>query len=214
MPRPPTVAGGGGRVLGLVGSASTSWAAPAAVERTESFIATFKKVKSGEKLTAADKKANEQVFAEIDKFMDFETLTTKPIEPRASKFSAKQKSGVHQQVPGRSSAHRLPQLGRLLPRRQDEDWRAGGKGAVTVVPIDASMPKEDLKTKLEFYWAKKGGTLKLVDVAFDGDSLIKDYQNQFARIIDKEGRGRAAQEAGREEGRAGRGRGKEARAAK
>ena len=26
-----------------------------------------------------------------------------------------------------------------------------------------------------------------MDVAFDGDSLIKDYQNQFARIIDKEG---------------------------
>jgi ABC-type transporter MlaC component len=24
-------------------------------------------------------------------------------------------------------------------------------------------------------------------VAFDGDSLIKDYQNQFARIVDKEG---------------------------
>ena len=46
-------------VLGCRRLPAASWAASPAVERTEAFIAAFKKVKSGDKLTAADKKANE-----------------------------------------------------------------------------------------------------------------------------------------------------------
>ena len=75
-----------------------------------------------------------------------------------------------------------------------------------MVPIDAHVVKDDLRTKIELYWGKKGGALKLVDVAFDGDSLIKDYQNQFARIVDKEGVSGADEEGGREARRAGQGR--------
>jgi phospholipid transport system substrate-binding protein len=173
--------------VGLIGLAGSAVAAPAAAERADSFIATFKKVKSGDKLTAADRKANEQIFAELDQFMDFETLTGKPIEPRASKFSPKQKSEFTSKFRDLVRRIAYPDSGQFF---RDAKMKMGApveKGPVTVVPIDASVPKDDLKTKLELFWAKKGTTLKLVDVAFDGDSLIQDYQNQFARIIDKEG---------------------------
>jgi phospholipid transport system substrate-binding protein len=169
-------------------SGTASAAAPA-VERTEAFIATFKKVKSSEKPTAAEKKANEAVFAELDKFMDFDTLTEKPIEPRAAKFSAKQKTEFTTKFRDLVRRIAYPDSGAFFREAKMKVGEPAEKDGATVVPIDAHLPKDDLRTKLELYWAKKGagGTLRLVDVAFDGDSLIKDYQNQFARLIDKEG---------------------------
>jgi phospholipid transport system substrate-binding protein len=168
----------------LSGAAS---AAVPAVERTESFIAAFKKVKSSAKPTAAEKKANEAVFAELDKFMDFDTLTEKPIEPRAAKFSPKQKAEFTSKFKDLVRRIAYPDSGDFFREAKMKVGAPSEKDGATVVPIDAHLVKEDLRTKLELYWMKKGGTLRLVDVAFDGDSLIKDYQNQFARLIDKEG---------------------------
>jgi ABC-type transporter MlaC component len=171
----------------LVGAERPTWAAPTALERTESLIATFKKVKSGDKLSAADRKANEQVFAEIDRFMDFESLTSKPIEPRAAKFSAKQRIEFSQKFRELIRAIAYVNSGGFFRDAKMKVGKPADKEGATVVPIDASVPKDDLKTKLEFSWVGRDGTLKIADVSFDGDSLIKDYQNQFARIIDKEG---------------------------
>jgi phospholipid transport system substrate-binding protein len=199
--------------LWLIGAAAPTWAAPAAAERTESLIATFKKVKSGNKLSAADKKANEQLFTEIDKFMDFEALTTTPIEPRASKFSPKQKAEFSSKFRELIRAIAYPDSGGFF---RDARMKIGApveKGDIAVVPIDAAIPKDDLKTKIEFHWSKKSGALKIIDVAFDGDSLIKDYQNQFARIIDKEGVAGLMKKLDEKKAELDRG-GKEARAAK
>ena len=172
--------------LAPLGGRALAAGSPAA-ERTESFIAAFKKVKSGDKLSAADKKANEAAFSALDKFMDWDTLTSKPIEPRAAKFSAAQKKEFATKF--RDVVRRLayPDSGNFFRDAKLKFGEASDKGEATVVPIDAHLAKEDLRTKIELYWGKKGGSLQLVDVAFDGDSLIKDYQNQFARIVDKEG---------------------------
>ena len=56
-----------------------------------------------------------------------------------------------------------------------------------MVPAKVVVASEDLKTDLDFRWRRVGGALKVVDVSFEGDSLLKDYQNQFARIVDKSG---------------------------
>jgi phospholipid transport system substrate-binding protein len=170
----------------MLGGQAQAASSPA-MERTESFIAAFKKVKSGDKLTPADKKANEAAFTSLDKFMDWDTLTTKPIEPRAAKFSAGQKKDFASKFKDVVRRMAYPDSGSFFRDAKLKFGEATEKGGATVVPIDAHVPKDDLRTKIELYWSKKDGTLKLVDVAFDGDSLIKDYQNQFARIVDKEG---------------------------
>jgi phospholipid transport system substrate-binding protein len=200
-------------VLG-VGLPATSQAAAPAVERTEAFIATFKKVKSPDKPTAADRKANEQVFTELDRFMDFESLTQKPIEPRAGKFTPKQKSEFAAKFRELVRAIAYPDSGSFFRDAQLKIGAASEKDGATVVPIDARLAKEDLRTKLELYWAKKDGGLRLVDVAFDGDSLIQDYQNQFARIIDKEGVAGLLKKLDEKKAELDRGGAKEARAAK
>src|SRR5262249_797541 len=60
-------------------------------------------------------------------------------------------------------------------------------GELAVVAFDARDPDKDIETRIEFSWAKDGETLRIVDAAFDGTSLIKACQNQFARIVAKEG---------------------------
>ena len=176
----------------VVAGATAGFSAPAqaaspAVDRTEGFIAAFKKVKSSDKATAADRKANEAAFAELDRFMDFEAITEKPIQPRASKFSPKQKAEFTTKFRELIRAIAYPDSGRFFRDAKLKVGEATEKDGALVVPIDARVVKDDLRTKLELYWAKKDGGLRLIDVAFDGDSLIQDYQNQFARIIDKEG---------------------------
>jgi phospholipid transport system substrate-binding protein len=173
----------GGSVL----PGGVAFAADPATARTEAFINAFKKVKSGDSLTAADKAANEKAYAELDKFMDFETLTTKPLEPRAAKFSAKQKATFATEFRDLIRRIAYPNSGDFFRDAKLKFGPPSEKEGATVVPVDANLAKEDLKTKLELYWVKKGGALKLSDVAFDGDSLVKDYQNQFARIVDKDG---------------------------
>ena len=146
--------------------------------------------------------------------MDFETLTTRPIEPRADKFSPKQKAEFTAKFRELIRGIAYPDSGGFF---RDAKMKVGApveKGDATVVPVDANVPKDDLRTKLEFHWAKKDGALKIVDVAFDGDSLIKDYQNQFARIIDKEGVAGLLKKVDEKKAELDRGSAKEARAAK
>jgi ABC-type transporter MlaC component len=46
---------------------------------------------------------------------------------------------------------------------------------------------DDTDMVVGLQWKKEGGALKVVDVLIDGDSLVKDYQNQVARLVDKKG---------------------------
>jgi phospholipid transport system substrate-binding protein len=173
--------------LAALAAAPAVLAADPAAARTEAFINAFKKVKSGDTLSPADKKANEKAFAELDKFMDFETLTSKPLEPRAAKFTAKQKAQFATEFRDLVRRIAYPNSGDFFRDAKLKIGAPAEKAGATAVPIDAHLPKEDLRTTIELFWTNKGGALKLTDVAFDGDSLVKDYQNQFARIVDKEG---------------------------
>ena len=55
------------------------------------------------------------------------------------------------------------------------------------VPVDAYIAEKDLDITTVFHWRKTAKGWRVVDVSFDGASLVKDYQNQFGRIIRKEG---------------------------
>jgi ABC-type transporter MlaC component len=204
--------------MGLFGLPQPTWAAPDAAERTDAFIAAFKSVKSGEKLSPADRRANEQAFVALDRFMDFDTLIQKTIEPRAGKFTPKQKTEFASKFRDLIRRIAYPNSGEFFRSAKMKIGTAVEKGETTVVSIDAHVPKDDLKTKLQLSWSRakaKDGTLKLVDVAFDGDSLIQDYQNQFARIIDKEGVAGLLRKVDEKKAELDRdARGKEARAAK
>jgi ABC-type transporter MlaC component len=61
------------------------------------------------------------------------------------------------------------------------------RGELVQVDLKVKLADEDLETEIQFLWARVGGALKIQDVLFEGDSLMKDYQNQLARIVDRDG---------------------------
>lgn len=159
-----------------------------AVKRTEAFINGLLKVKQDEgNLTKADKDANQKVFTELDGYFDFDRLTSDPITPRVDKFSSAQKADFLKKFRELIRLIAYPDSGAFFRKAKYTLSPAKEQGELAVVTIDAKVVKDDLETKVDIHWKKGADGLRIVDVAFDGDSLVKDYQNQFVRIIDKEG---------------------------
>ena len=156
--------------------------------RTEKFIDRLMAVKSVEKgeLPKADKDANAKVFTELDGFFDWDYLMSEPIKTRIDKFSAAEKEEFHKKFREVLRMVAYPDSGSFFRKAKWKLTAPKADGAdKAIVGIDAK--RDDLETHVDIHWKKVGDTLKLYDVSFDGDSLVKDYQNQMARIIDKEG---------------------------
>jgi len=177
----------------LLAPALAQAAAPAAAptpgkDRTESFIASLKKVKKNDgTLTEADKAQNARMFGELDGYLDFDTLTVKPIAPRADKLSAAEMASFRSKFRELIRLIAYPNAGGFFRKASLTFEPEAQQGELTLVPIKLKLPEEDMDTEVRFQWAKVGGALKIEDVQFEGDSLIKDYQNQLAKIVDKSG---------------------------
>jgi ABC-type transporter MlaC component len=157
------------------------------LERTSDLVDAFKQVKvakEGETLTAADKDANRAVFKKLDDFFDFQLLTTEPLVPHRAKLTADQQTKVKSMFGELIRLVAYPKSGNFL---RDAQYKLKAGPKPDEVTMDASMPKEDFKTSVIFRWKQHAGSWRIVDVSFDGSSLIKDYTNQFGRIIDKDG---------------------------
>jgi ABC-type transporter MlaC component len=164
----------------------TSAQAADPIARTRELIGGFLAVKSipaGTSLSAADQAANCKAFAALDPFFDFDAMTSEALRPVRGKFSEAQFRQYRTDFRELIRLVAYPNSGDFF-RRAEFQLKAGAPGAVV---MDAHLKKEDLDTEVTFYWRDSGGSLRLVDASFDGDSLVKDYQNQFSRIVEKEG---------------------------
>jgi ABC-type transporter MlaC component len=175
-------------VLALLALPLAARAAPAPAARTEALIAAFQKVKPDDgRLAAADRAANERAFAELDGFLDFDTLTAEPIRPHLAKFTPAQKQEFTGKFRQLIRLVAYPDSGSFFRKARRTVGAPRAVGADQVVDVVLRLPEEDLETKVSFHWRPVAGTLRLVDVDFDGDSLVRDYQNQFGRIVEKDG---------------------------
>jgi phospholipid transport system substrate-binding protein len=154
-----------------------------ALMRTEQMIAAFKKVKPG-----ATAQSNAAAFSELDSLIDYETITSRAIEPRAAKFAPAQKAEYQKKFRELIRLIAYPDSGDFFRRAKLTFKPVNTQGPETRVSFVAKLPEEDLATEVTLHWNKGGnGNLRMVDVSFDGDSLVRDYQNQFSRIIDRDG---------------------------
>lgn len=172
-------------------STARAAAAPGA-ERTQELIAALMKVKTegvkpAKQVKGAPQDANARAFAELDEFFDFGTITSKPIEPlgnkitpaEAAQFKAKFQDLIRQVAYANASSFLSKAKYSLQPEVK--------KGDALAVPVKLRAEDEDLDVNLEFRWEERKGSLRVVDVLFDGDSLLKDYQNQIGKIVAKSG---------------------------
>ena len=159
--------------------------------RPQELIATFCQVKpvpeEGE-LSAADRATNQSAFAKLDAIFDFDTLTSNAIEPHKDQLTAAQVTTYKTQFEEMVRLMAFPNAGQAFGNSANSiiGSTANSSGGFDV-DVELSWEDKDLELEITFHWSDSGGTLRLVDVSFDGDSLIKDYQNQFGRILNKDG---------------------------
>ncbi len=165
-------------------------AADSAVARTEALVATFKSVKApaeGKALTDAERATNKKVFAELDGYFDYGRLTSDPVAPHKKKFSKAELGEFTNLFREVIRLVAYPDSGIFLTTAQLNFKPGANKGKRTDVLMHAAVAKDDIETDVTFHWEPTGGALRVVDVSFDGASLVNDYKNQFGRIIEKDG---------------------------
>ena len=154
--------------------------------RTEALLAAFQRVKAppeGERPSDADSKANAAVFAELDGFIDRPTLTGEPIAPHRARLTDAQLQRFGDLFWQVLRMVAYPDSGAFLRKAKWSLRPARGMD----VALHARLEEEDFETDVVFHWKAFPDGLRLVDVSFDGASLVKDYQNQFGRILAKDG---------------------------
>jgi ABC-type transporter MlaC component len=176
-------------LLASPAAVSTARAAAApGTERTQELIAALMKVKTeGAKPVKQQKGLNDRAFADLDEFFDFGTITSKPIEPLGDKITPAEAAMFKAKFQDLIRQVAYPSAGNFLRKAKYNLQPETRKGDARAVPVKLRADDEDLDVNLEFRWEERKGSLRIVDVLFDGDSLIKDYQNQVGKIVAKSG---------------------------
>ncbi len=170
-------------VLGLAGVA----AAADPVARTDAFVKKLQTVKpipdDGSELSAADKKANGATFKALDGFLDFDTLVSDSVGGHKNKFKSNQLATFKQDFSELIRLVAYANSGAFFKSAEYKLKLKSKKGKKADVEMAAYLPDEDIDTVVVFHWADS----RLVDVSIDGESLVKSYNAQFGRIINKGG---------------------------
>jgi len=173
----------------LLGANIGQAAAPTPKARSAQLIELTYQVKTTQDapLSKAEQSANEALYKQLDAFIDFEKLTSGPVAPHTKSLSKKQVRTIKALFRKAIRTIAYPKTGGFL-QKAELTW-----GAETITSKTASVDlslwveSEDLETDITFHWFQTKKGWKIMDMSFDGASLVKDYQNQFGKIIAKEG---------------------------
>lgn len=158
--------------------------------RTQQLLKAFEQVKvvsDDQSLSHLDKISNQEAFKTLDHFFNYEKLVNNTIDPFKKTFKS------HQLNQYRITFKKLI---RLIAYQRSSMFLhhamltvktpvlSGKKADVEIV---AKSSEQDSQTNIIFHWLKEKDKWMIVDVSLDGTSVVKDYQNQFARILKKEG---------------------------
>jgi len=155
---------------------------------TKALIAELRQAETRPISTAKERRARQR---RLDVFFDFEYLSTAPLQPHKEHVSESQqghlsallKEAVRSLAYQRAGSFLNSGALKLEKPNQTEVKGEGHSDVLALVYIE----EDDLDVELLFRWHKADGRLRLFDFELDGSSLVLDYQNQFGRIIAKEG---------------------------
>jgi len=168
----------------------SSASAASAMEKTKHLVDVLQKVAKpaeGQKLTAQQKSANAKLYGQLDALIDFKKLTEGPVAPHRKSLSKKQIATIKGLFKDAIRNIAYNKSGSFFDGAELTWGNASSKGKNTDIPLDIFVEEEDLEVSLVFNWAQTGKKLQLYDLSIDDASLVKDYQNQFGKIIKEEG---------------------------
>ena len=154
--------------------------------RTKALVETFLAVTvpaPGKTLDASTRLANAASFAKLDRLFDWETISAATLAAHKSALTTAQINELKTVFQSTVRWVSYPSSGDFF---RSARWRVD-KVAGANVTLHAYLEEEDIETYITFHWRRAGDGWRIVDVSFDGASLVHDYQNQFGRIITKHG---------------------------
>ena len=108
-----------------------------------------------------------------------------PVLPKRERFTSDQLKRFTQTFRSLLRLIAYPESGKFFREAEIKIQGAQKDKDTFKVVIDGRIAAEDIETQIAFVWKTHEGALRVSDVVFDGASLMKDYRNQFSRIIDK-----------------------------
>jgi len=133
-------------------------------------------------------KANDEVsYRQVDAYIDYDFLTSQSIAPHRSKFTDKQARQFMGLFKSLIRKVAYPQSSTFYNDANATYEPAVISGDMASVLSETVIEKEDFELEIGYQWKKTNGNWRLADLLLDEDSLVKDYQNQFGRLISKEG---------------------------
>lgn len=164
-------------LLALLATSAVAVDAQLAAKRTTLMFDTIKAYKDNDDSSS---KA-------IDAFINFDHIIDESIRPHRAKFSAGQASEFKRLLLELARKVAYPRGSNFLNTTRLKFVGKKGGDTQAVVTYSVHIEKDDIDMDVGYIWQKFGANVMLADVSFDGDSLVKDYQNQFGRIIEKDG---------------------------
>ena len=140
----------------------------------------------GVALTKGQTTTNQKAFKKLDTLIDLNAFASSIMKPHTKHFTRKQLKQLTSDFAQTVRLIGFPRAGTFRDKATIEiadTLKAKDRTSVTVF---AEIPSEELEVELVFHWSNQTPT-RVFDISIDGSSLIKDYQNQFGRIIKKSG---------------------------
>ena len=158
-------------------------------KQTQSLIKTLQAIQSaepGKPLSKKSRLTNADVYKTLDQFIDFKALAEAPLSNYKNSFSSRdlRKIQGHFREAMRLVAY---QKASILLNEAELTFRPTPTPPSNDVTVDLYVESEDLEMELVFHWGKQAKKLVLIDMSFDGESLVEDYKNQFGKVIKTEG---------------------------
>ncbi len=147
------------------------------LNRSQNFIQAFKAINA--------KQTDETAYKNVDAFINFNILSQDAIKPHRDKFSAQQASTFQTLFTQLIRLIAYPDTGLFFTENKYSYGKAINKDNLTLIPLNVLITEEDLEMELGLYWHQYQNQWLLTDISIDEDSMVKDYQNQFGRIINK-----------------------------
>jgi ABC-type transporter MlaC component len=147
------------------------------MDSTKQFIDAVLKVKEGD----------ENSYKKIDNYINYDIITTNTIAPHKGKFNKKQESKLKNDLTQLIRTVAYPQSGTFYKESKYTIVEPKKTGNKTLIIQNTYLPKEDMDMEIGYQWENIKGKWMITDITFDEDSMVKDYQNQFGRIISKNG---------------------------
>ena len=171
-------------ILCVAPAAFAQGARPSPKALTEQVVATFRAL--NDPAIPKEQRQSPAKLRALDTFFDFDALSAASFKSHKKALKPRQLSELQQTfrslltVLTHHSGEQLAQGDVAIgaPRQVDQNC---------VVEFAVSRPDEDLTSNVALTWQRRPSGWQVVDVAFDGASVTKDYENQFGRILKKDG---------------------------